>query len=222
MQETLEDALSTILRHQVVTAVAGRTDAGVHARGQVVSFDADAERLDVDRITASVNSLLGPIIAVRDAAIVGDDFDARFSCIGRTYHYQVLNSPTPDPLQDHVVWHVRRPLDFEAMEAATELVIGTHDFSSFCRRKKTRPDEVLIRRVHSASWERDGEVLRFEISARAFCHQMVRSIVCTLVEVGKGRRRPDDIPKILHARDREAAGSPAPPHGLVLHGVRYP
>ena len=199
----------------------GRTDAGVHARGQVVSFDADAQRLDVDRIAASVNSLLAPTIAVRDAAIVDDDFDARFSCTGRTYRYRVLNSPTPDPLHDHLVWHVRRPLDFAAMQEATELVIGTHDFSSFCRRKKTRPDEVLVRRVRSAVWRRDGEVLEFEISARAFCHQMVRSIVCTLVEVGKGRRRPGDIPAILQARDREAAGSPAPAQGLVLHEVHY-
>jgi tRNA pseudouridine38-40 synthase len=229
VQETLEDALTTVLRRPVSLACAGRTDAGVHARGQVVSFDVDPVRFDPARLVASVNGLVGPSIAVRDPHLVGDDFDARFSCTGRRYRYRIRNAEVADPLTANVEWHVRQVLDLAAMQAAADDLVGTHDFGSFCRRNKSKPHEVLVRRVDLARWteeddraEEDDRLLRFEIAASAFCHQMVRSIVGMLVEIGRGRRPADGIPAVLAVRDRTAAPSPAPPHGLVLWEVTYP
>jgi tRNA pseudouridine38-40 synthase len=221
VERTLEEALVQVLRHPVTMAVAGRTDAGVHARGQVVSFDADIERLIVTRLADSLNGLVAPFIAVRGVEVAADDFDARFSCVGRTYRYRVLNSRVPDPLVGHLAWHVRHPLDEVAMQAGCAGLLGTHDFSAFCRRNKSKPDQVLVRNLRRAEWHREGDVLRFEIEASAFCHQMVRSIVGTLVDVGKGRRGVDDVEGILVSRDRNVAPSPAPPHGLILQHAAY-
>jgi tRNA pseudouridine38-40 synthase len=218
---TLETALGQVLGHPVELACAGRTDKGVHARGQVVSFEADENRIDPPRLVRAVNRMCGPTIAVRDAVVVSDDFDARLSCTGRAYRYGILNAEIPDPLQARWSWHVEQPLDMVAMETATETLLGSHDFSSFCRRNRSRPDESLVRRVASAGWQDGGGLLCFDIEANAFCHQMVRSLVGTLVEVGRGRRRAAAMGEILEARDRAAAAGPAPPHGLVLVAARY-
>lgn len=219
---TLEDVIGDVLGHPVTLSCAGRTDRGVHARGQVVSFDADEERLDAARLVRAVNRRCRPAISARSVRLVGDDFDARLSCVGRAYRYRILNSPVPDPLVATATWHVEQPLDLAALRVASDRLIGSHDFSSFCRRNRSRPDESLVRRVTLARWQRDGELLRFDIEANAFCHQMVRSLVGTLVEVGRGRRRAADLGPILEARDRGRAGRPAPPHGLVLWAARYP
>jgi tRNA pseudouridine38-40 synthase len=216
---TLEEALGRILRHRVELACAGRTDKGVHARGQVVSFDADETRIDPPRLVRAINRMCAPAIAARDAAVVGDDFDARLSCTGRAYRYRILNAE--DPLEARWSWHVEQPLDLAAMETATRSLVGSHDFSSFCRRNRSRPDESLVRRVTSTGWWRDGEELSFDIEANAFCHQMVRSLVETLVEIGRGRRQSTDMASILAARERAAATGPAPPHGLILVAARY-
>jgi len=224
VEAPLVEAISTVLRHPVTLAVAGRTDAGVHARQQMVSFDADAERLDVQRLVGSVNQLVAPSIAVRDARIASDGFDARFSCTGRRYRYHIHNAPEPDPLRAAMSWHVRDRLDLRAMRAASDQLIGTHDFSSFCRRPKTKPDQSLVRRVRSARWSHvadEPDLVRLEIAGRAFCHQMVRSIVGTVVEVGRGRRTAASVGEILRARDRTAAASPAPAHGLVLWDTEF-
>ena len=219
---TLEDALSEILRHPIDLACAGRTDRGVHARGQVVSFDADETRVDPARLVRAVNKMCGPAIAARAARVVGDEFDARLSCIDRAYRYRILNSPVPDPLLARVTWHVEQPLDMAAMRNASDRLMGTQDFSSFCRRDRSRPHESFVRCIRVARWRREGHGLRFDIEANAFCHQMVRSLVGTLVEIGRGRRRAADMGPILAAADRAAAAGPAPPHGLVLRAVRYP
>lgn len=218
---TLEAALSEILCHPIDLACAGRTDRGVHARGQVVSFDADETRADPARLARALNKMCGPAIAARDAALVGDDFDARLSCIGRAYRYRILNSEVPDPLLAPITWHVEQPLDLATMRNASDQLIGTHDFSSFCRRNQSRPHESFVRRINVARWRREGDSLRFDIEANAFCHQMVRSLVGTLVDMGRGRRRAADMGPILDALDRAAAASPAPPHGLVLWAARY-
>ena len=219
---TLEAVLAEILRHPVELACAGRTDKGVHAHGQVVSFDADPDRVDPERLGRAVNRMCGPAIAARSVELVGDEFDARLSCVGRAYRYRILNSPTPDPLSAHLTWHVEQPLDLAAMRTAGDRLVGRHDFSSFCRRNRSRPDESLVRQVTAARWRSSGAALRFEIEANAFCHQMVRSVVGTLVEIGRGRRQAADMGRILEAADRAAAAGPAPPHGLVLWAVRYP
>jgi len=134
----------------------------------------------------------------------------------------VLNQPTPDPFLAATAWHVEVPLDIARMRLACDPLIGEHDFSSFCRRPKGDGEVSLVRRVLDARWTDDGDgLLRFDIEATAFCHQMVRSIVGTLVDVGRGRLRAGQVKGILAARDRGAAGEPAPPHGLSLEEVVY-
>jgi tRNA pseudouridine38-40 synthase len=169
--------------------------------------------------------MCGPAVAVRDAAEVAADFDARWSATGRRYRYLVLNRPDPDPFLARTAWHVERPLDRYAMALACDPLIGEHDFAAFCRRPKRstgQADASLVRRVAEAGWSDDGDgVLRFEIEAGAFCHQMVRSVVGTLVEVGAGRRKAGEMAGIIRAGDRAGAGDLAPPHGLTLVAVRY-
>jgi len=221
---TLTAAVSTVLGHPVTLTCAGRTDAGVHAWGQVVTFDAAADGLDLEGLQRSVNRLCGPTIAVREATLAGDDFDARFSATARRYRYLVLNRPVPDPFLAATTWHVERPLSLYALVLGCDPLIGEHDFSAFCRRPKPKDasDVSLVRRVTEARWCDDGDgLLRFEIEASSFCHQMVRSVVGTLVGMGLGRRRPGDMAAILRSRDRRYAGDLAPPHGLILWEVRY-
>lgn len=220
----LTDALGTVLGHEVVLTGAGRTDKGVHARAQVVTFDADPSRLDLVALQRSLNKLCGPAIAVTAAEVVDDAFDARFSAVARRYRYLVVNRPAPDPFLAHLAWHVPDPLSLATMRLATDPLVGEHDFAAFCRRPKRRDGEVasLVRRVTEAVWHDDGDgVLRFEIEASSFCHQMVRSIVGTLVEVGRGRRRAGDLSAVIRSVDRDRAGDLAPPQGLTLWTVRY-
>lgn len=222
----LGEALARVLGGPVELTVAGRTDKGVHARGQVVTFDVEADRRpDLVALVRSLNRQCGPAIAVLDAAVVAPDFDARFSATARRYRYLVHHAAAPDPFRAAWAWHVEAPLDLPAMVLACDALIGEHDFASFCRRPKRADGQEasLVRRVVEASWHDDGDgLLRFEIEASAFCHQMVRSIVGTLVDVGRGRTRAGEVLGIVHARDRAAAGEPAPPHGLTLWLVRYP
>jgi tRNA pseudouridine38-40 synthase len=220
----LSQAIATVVREPVKLTGAGRTDAGVHAWGQVVSGDLPAGT-DLDDLVRRLNKLGAPAIAVRQAEWADAGFDARFSARWRQYRYDIWNAPVPNPLLAGRAWFVPQALALWAMQAACDPLIGEHDFSSFCRRPKVDPDEPepsMVRRVLAARWvEVDAGLLRFEIRATAFCHQMVRSIVGTLVDVGMGRATPGDILGILGARDREAAGQVAPPHGLTLWEVGY-
>lgn len=252
----LRGALERVLGVTVELACAGRTDAGVHARGQVVTFDVADEAIEdlsrrdrrgrpgTVRLRDAVNGLVGPAVVVAAATVVDGTFDARFSATGRTYRYTVLSSAGPDPFLAGRVWWVDQPLDVDAMNRAAAHLVGEHDFSSFCRRPKPASEDTpavsLVRRVTDAVWttvdegtdplgaggaagtgEPDRRVLRFTISATAFCHQMVRSITGLLVDVGRGRRLHDDVAEVLAARDRSAAGQIAPPHGLTLWSVDY-
>jgi tRNA pseudouridine38-40 synthase len=221
----LSGAIETVVRQPVKLTGAGRTDAGVHAWGQVVSGDLPAGT-DLDDLARRLNKLCAPSLAVRSAEWATDEFDARFSARWRVYRYDVWNAATPNPLLAGRAWFVPQPLTRWAMEAACDPLIGEHDFTSFCRRPKveeSEPEPSMVRRVLAARWvevDEDG-LLRFEIRANAFCHQMVRSIVGTLVDVGLHKASPGDMRGILLARDREAAGQVAPPHGLVLWEVGY-
>jgi tRNA pseudouridine38-40 synthase len=221
----LTEALERVLGHPVELACAGRTDKGVHAWGQVVSFDASQSRFDAPALKRALTGLCGPELAVREVAAAAPGFDARFSARARTYRYTVLNRPVPDPFLRHTAWHVAEPLVTELLELACDPLLGEHDFSAFCRRPKVpkgaeRPS--LVRRVLDAGWTDLGDgVLRFEISATAFCHQMVRSIVGTVVAAGHGRLRAGDIRGILRSGERAAAAPIAPPHGLCLWHVTY-
>jgi tRNA pseudouridine38-40 synthase len=224
VQGSLEAALSRVLQCDAEVVGAGRTDAGVHAWGQVVSLAAP-DGADPDQVQHALNAMLGPEIVVREATLVSDDFDARHSAAWRLYRYTVLNRPVPDPFLAATSWWVPRPLDLPALRLACDPFIGEHDFSSFCRRPDPLPDgepRSLVRRVLGAGWQDEGrDVLRFEIQATSFCHQMVRSIVGTMVDVGLGKRRAGDLRSVLRATDRAAAGTVAPPHGLCLWEVGY-
>jgi len=221
---TLAGAVERVCGAPVELAVAGRTDAGVHAWGQVVSLDLPDDA-DLARLQQSINRICGPALVVRGATWVDDGFEARFSARWRRYRYTICNRPVPDPFLAATAWHVPQPLDLRAMTLACDPLIGEHDFSSFCRRPKPAPGAPavsLVRRVRDASWVDEGDgVLRLWIRADAFCHQMVRSITGLLVDVGAGRRRAGDVMGVLRARDRAAAGTIAPPHGLCLWEVGY-
>jgi tRNA pseudouridine38-40 synthase len=221
----LREALEKVLGHRIELTGAGRTDRGVHAHGQVISFDAHAARFDPDALARSLNKLLGPAIAVRAAAVVDDSFDARFSATARVYRYRILNRPVHDPLLARRVWHVAPPLDLNALRLGADPLIGEHDFSSFCRKPDVADDGAppsLRRDVRRVRWSELGDdLLEFEIEGGSFCHQMVRSIVGTLVDMGLGRRKAGEMMGILAARDRGSAGRVAPPEGLVLWEVKY-
>ncbi|MDE0320033.1 MAG: tRNA pseudouridine(38-40) synthase TruA [Acidimicrobiaceae bacterium] len=242
----LSPALERILGEAPVLTVAGRTDAGVHATAQVVSFRMGGEGLRritgnrngdnlpegqsdsvggrgrLERLASSLNRLLNPEIAVTAASLAEDSFDARHSATARAYEYRVRNAAYPDPRCADLEWHVAAPLDIGEMNAAAGHLVGEHDFTSFCRRPKDRPDASLVRTVSAARWSGDGTELLFEIEANAFCHQMVRAIVGQCVAVGRGDRGAGDVPAVLAARSRDWAAAIAPPHGLTLVAVRYP
>jgi len=238
----LVEALGRTTRTEVSLTCAGRTDSGVHALDQVVHLDLPAEvsdRLDPSALIKSCNSQLGPAIVVREAGVAPDGFDARHSATARRYRYLVVDAPVADPLLSGLAWHVVGPLDLRSMTAAADALLGVHDFRAFCRRVPgTTPDDPIPRRVLDARWTRlsahgghavagpalvpaVGDLLAFEIEANAFCHQMVRSLVGTLVDVGRGRKRASDMLWILRSADRQQAGQPAPAHGLTLTAVRY-
>ena len=227
----LAEAIGRAVRHPVELVCAGRTDAGVHAWGQVVHLDVaaaagdpSAPAVDAGAVQRACNRMLAPSVVVREAAVVPPAFDARRSALARRYRYTVLNRPLPDPFLAATAWHVPEALDLRSMQLACDAFLGEHDFSTFCRRPQNGDaGDRLVRRVLDARWSAlaDG-VLRFEIEASSFCQQMVRAIVGTHVDVGLARKRAGDMSWIIRARDRALAGSLAPPHGLCLWEVRYP
>jgi tRNA pseudouridine38-40 synthase len=217
VQGELESALGRILGTPVETTGAGRTDAGVHARHQVVSFSVPVD-LDPRRLVRSLGGMLAPETAVAGCAEVEEGFSARFSATWREYRYRVLTASAPDPLRRHTTWHVPGPLDLAAMTAAADRLVGEHDFACFCRASEGR---ATVREVLSAGWEAADDLAVFTVRATSFCHQMVRSMTGWCVEVGRGRRSAEETPAVLAGRDRAAAGPVAPPHGLVLWEVGY-
>jgi tRNA pseudouridine38-40 synthase len=181
----------------------------------------------------ALNRQLTPSIVVREATVAPEGFDARRSAQARRYRYLVWNAPVADPLLAPVSWHVAPELDLRVMAAGSDALVGEHDFGAFCRRPPGhRPDQPVVRRVRRARWQEAaavtegtegllGRLLRFEIEADSFCHQMVRSIVAELVEVGKGGPTPADVVAALAAGDRSGLPAPAPAQGLCLVAVDY-
>ncbi len=226
--QTLNDTIEQVTGSPVAVLGAGRTDAGVHAWGQVVHVDL-ADATDLDRLVFSVNSLLDPDIVIRKCEWVTQEFDARHSALWREYRYTVLNAPVNNPFLATTSWHIRRPLSVPLMQLATDSIIGLHDFSSFCRQpqqsgvNRNAEGPSMMRRVHVAQWHNAGNgILTFDIRANAFCHQMVRSIVGTLVDVGLGRRKAGEMSGVLRAMSRLNTPHIAPPQGLCLMDVGYP
>jgi tRNA pseudouridine38-40 synthase len=217
----LTESLTRVLGvppEQLGLACAGRTDRGVHAWGQVVSLDGPPD-CDLERLRESLNRMNGPEVVVRQAEHVGDAFDARRSAQWRSYRYTIVNRPEPDPFLARYAWSVAEPLDLALLRLAADPFVGEHDFAAFCRRSQSG---TTVRRVLESRWHApEGGILSYEIRARAFCWQMVRAIVGTLVEAGSGRRRPGDVLGTLRSLDRSRAGQLAPAHGLCLWDVGY-
>lgn len=214
MQDEIERALAALAGEKIRIAGAGRTDAGVHASGQVISFRT-ARALDGEELRRGVNALLPGDIAVLGVEPAGEEFHARYSATGRTYEYRVRNAPARDPLERHREHWVPRRLELGAMEQAAAMLVGRHDFSAFA----AGPGGT--RTVRRAEWSRDGTLVRFEIEADAFLRGMVRAMVGTLLWVGRGKIGADDLRDVLERRDRARAGPSAPANGLCLIAVSY-
>jgi tRNA pseudouridine38-40 synthase len=210
--------LERILQGPVKLSVAGRTDAGVHARGQVASFVTDS-RVPPERLQKALNGALAPEVVVLDAFNAPEGFDARFSAGGREYVYRIDEAALPDPFTARFVWSRPGHLRQRPMRDAARLLVGEHDFASFCRHPGG--DRSTVRDLRKLAVGRQGDVLSIRAVANAFLHHMVRSLVGTLVAVGEGTLEAGAMPEILEARDRAAAGPPAPARGLTLERVSY-
>jgi tRNA pseudouridine38-40 synthase len=223
VEGVLGDALEQLLGERVQISVAGRTDAGVHARGQVASFSAsgrpDADPLEPARLLSSLNGLLPADVAVRGAEQAPDGFDARRDARSRSYVYRVLARRAPSPFErDRALWWPRR-LDEDVLVSCAALLPGKHDFTAFT---PTRTDHVRFEReVLAARWARDGDLLEFLIEADAFMRHMVRVLVGTMLEAGSGARTVEEFGRLLDGAPRSAAGETVPAHGLHLASVSY-
>ena len=219
VQEALEGALGRVLSEQVTVHGAGRTDAGVHARGQVAHVKT-GNPLGVERILHGVNTELRTDIALRDVREVAAEFDARRSALRRHYRYLVWNAPSPSPLRARFTLHVRGRLDTAAMAAAARLLEGKHEFAAF--RSSACTAKTTARTLDVCRLRRREPLIVIDFVARAFLQSQARIMVGTLLEVGRGRRAVEEIPPLLVASDRSQAGPTAAAHGLTLWKITYP
>ena len=228
VQGSIEEALELLFHRQIETTCAGRTDAGVHALCQVVSFDLLPDewfRRKPDTLLRSLNALTHEAIAFRDVRPMPEEFSARFSAMSREYHYYICTDDAPPLLMEAFCWHVAKPLDIEAMRNAAHYLIGEHDFKSFCMAvsAKGKPTKRFVSEVSFTQeqiW--NSNFIRVRVVGNAFLHSMVRTMVGTLALVGAGKRPPEWVREVLEARNRQAAGQNAPAQGLVLWNVVYP
>jgi len=219
VQAVLEQALSIALRERVRVRGAGRTDAGVHACGQIAAVRVREVPADLERLQKSLNALTPDDVAVREIAVVDDAFDPRRHARSRVYEYRILNAPAPSPFWRRYAWHVGDPLDARAMDEAAGQLLGEHDFAAF-RGADAEPVNSTVRRVFESRVQA-APLLVYRIEATAFLKHMVRNIVGTLVEVGRGERAAASLCELITGRDRTRAGATAPAHGLTLVAVRY-
>ena len=216
VQEELEKALSMILRKEIKTTGAGRTDTGVHAKKMYAHFDCDAEISD--KLVHQLNSFLPPGIAVKRIFEVKNDFHARFDATHRTYEYYI--SLEKNPFSEKFAWqHWRKSLDVEKMNEACKILFEYDDFESFA--KVGADNKTNICKIYHANWEQNGNELKFTISADRFLRNMVRAIVGTMVEIGSGKLKPADLRNVIEAKNRGVAGTSAPAHALFLVDVGY-
>jgi tRNA pseudouridine38-40 synthase len=219
IQGILEEKLGLLTGESIRLIGSGRTDAGVHALGQVAHFKTQSP-MDVHSMQRALNSLLPSDIVIQKIEEVEEDFHARRHSKSKVYEYRILNRSLRSPFHHGYAWHIPQRLDLKEMKEATQYLIGEHDFSSF--RSVGTPTRTAVRKVIRAEWKR-GRVglVRFEIEANGFLKQMVRAILGTLVEVGKGKMDAEEFRKILESKDRKKAGPTAPAHGLFLKEVKY-
>lgn len=219
VQGVLEESLTKVFREPVQLTVAGRTDAGVHAEGQVAHFDTAAE-VDPGKLVHRMARFLPKDVRIKDVQLVPAEFDARFSAIRRHYAYRLTTARYgAEPLQARSVVACRPDVDLEAMRAASRKLLGLHNFAAFCRR---REGATTVRELQRFDWEQRGELLTAYVSADAFCWSMVRSLVGAVLAVGEGRRTPDWVGELLRETARSSAVTVAPAHGLSLIAVDYP
>ena len=220
VQGEIERAVKAFCGQSLRIHAAGRTDTGVHAAGQVIHLDLDKNWPAVTVMRAINAHLMPAPIAILDARQVSDAFHARFSAVGRRYLFRILNRPGPPALERGKVWHVKAPLDAEAMDHAAQVLVGLHDFTTF--RDAACQSKSPVKTLDEARVERRGEMLAVTFAARSFLHRQVRSRVGSLAEVGRGAWTADDLAAALAAADRTACGPVAPPQGLSLMAVDYP
>ncbi len=219
VQQAIEEAITGFSGEEVQVTGAGRTDSGVHALAQVAHFDL-AREASADTVRDAINFHLKPRpVAVLQAQVAAADFHARFSALGRSYRYRIVNRRTPLTLEAGRAWQVAVPLDAGAMNEAAQVLVGRHDFTSF-RAAQCQADSPL-KTLDEITVARDGDLITFDVGARSFLHNQVRIMVGTLRQVGEGKWGPGEVGRALGARDRAAAGPTAPPHGLYLAAVRY-
>lgn len=215
----LERSLSTLFGHQVHIVVAGRTDAGVHAAGQVISCTTTSD-FSLERLPIAASAMLRSArIAVLRAVEREAGFSARRHALARTYRYRIVNRPAPSPLNDHRAFHIRTPLDIAAMRTGAQLLVGEHDFAAFCATPPPRGS--TMRTVTALTVDKSGDFIEIWMTADSFLHQMVRIVVGTLVNVGRAKIADRDVAAILASKRRETAGFTAPAHGLFLERVHY-
>ena len=217
VQAELEAAIQRIVGEPVALVVAGRTDAGVHATGQVASFEHEREL--PDHLAERLNAVLPEDVALTAAGPVPDGFSARFDAKQRSYRYRVLNGPLRRPFEHGRALWWRYPLDRELLDACAEAIVGTHDFTAFTPTQTAH--RLFERTIDKASWKWEGEIGAFDVTARSFMRSQIRVFVGTMLEVAGGRRSLDDFRALLEGAPREQAGETAPPHGLYLVGVTY-
>jgi tRNA pseudouridine38-40 synthase len=218
VEGVLIERLERVLREPVSLSVAGRTDAGVHARGQVASFTTGSS-VGPERLQKALNGGLAPEVVVLDARYAAEGFDARFSARAREYLYRIDEAALPDPFTARFVWQRPGRLRLGAMREAARLLVGEHDFTSFCRHPGG--ERSTVRDLRRLAIARRGDVVSVRAVANAFLHQMVRSLVGTLLAVGEGKLEAGAMPAILAARDRAAGGRPVPARGLTLDRVLF-
>ena len=217
VQAALEAALMQVTQENVTVLAAGRTDAGVHAAGQVIALDT-VWRHGMTALQRALNAVLPRDIAVRDVEEVASDFHPRYDAHSRLYQYTLYNAPVRCPLARRHGLYVATPLNIEAMQRAAQALVGEHDFAAFGQPPQGR---VTVRRVLVAEWGGQPPWLTFDIEANAFLYRMVRSVVGTLLQVGRGDISEEDFRAVLASRDRSQAGPTVLPHGLCLMGVKY-
>ena len=218
IQAALEAALRQVTQEQITITAAGRTDAGVHATGQVIAFDT-AWQHGLDALQRALNAVLPADIAVQKIEEASPSFHPRYDALSRRYRYTIYNAPVRCPLALRYSLHVAAPLDVTAMQQAARLLVGEHDFAAFGRPPKGK---ITVRRVLAAVWSGEPPWLTFDIEANAFLYRMVRRIVGTLLWVGQGKMSVSEFGTVLASRDRTRAGPAVPPQGLCLVEVRYP
>ena len=219
IQGEIERALETMTRQKVVVNGSGRTDAGVHALAQTANFKSDAG-LSAEAFQLGLNSLLKDDIVIKDCRVMDDGFHARYNAMGKVYQYHILNSWIPSAIRRKQVWHIRKELDFYAMQKAAAFVMGEHDFKAF--EGTGSPRSSTVRSVTLVEMTRESnDNICFTIEANGFLRYMVRNIVGTLVDVGRSKLTPEGFKAVLESGDRGQAGATAPPQGLYLVKVLY-